>query len=84
MNFRLSAHAQQELERRDIPVEIAESVLNNPQQIIEADEGRKAYQSQVEFEGKMYLVRAIVEEGDPVVVVTVYRTSKIKKYWRES
>ena len=32
----------------------------------------------------MYLVRAIVaEDADPPVVVTVYRTRKIARYWRE-
>ena len=33
--------------------------------------------------GKQYVVRVIIEEGDPVTVVTVYRTSKIEKYWRQ-
>jgi len=45
--------------------------------------GRKAYQSQVDFHGKIFLVRAIVDESvDPASVVTAYRTSKISKYWR--
>jgi hypothetical protein len=31
----------------------------------------------------MFLLRAIVADNvDPAVVVTVYRTSKISKYWR--
>jgi hypothetical protein len=31
------------------------------------------------------LVRVIVDvEQDPVVIVTVYRTSKVAKYWRPS
>jgi len=31
----------------------------------------------------MYLVRVVVAMGkDPPVVVTVYRTSKVEKYWR--
>jgi hypothetical protein len=31
----------------------------------------------------MYLVRAVVAmDKDPPVVVTVYRTSKVEKYWR--
>ena len=43
------------------------------------------YQSQIELRpGRMFLVRAIVaEDADPPVVVTVYRTRKIAKYWRE-
>jgi hypothetical protein len=47
--------------------------------------GKKAYQSQLDFgSGKIFLVRAIVDETvSPLIVVTVYRTSKITKYWRK-
>jgi len=42
------------------------------------------YQSQVELgTPKRYLLRVFVSETEsPAVVVTVYRTSKIAKYWR--
>jgi len=31
----------------------------------------------------MYLLRAVIDPGfDPPVLVTVYQTSKIAKYWR--
>ncbi|MBI3992504.1 MAG: DUF4258 domain-containing protein [Candidatus Lambdaproteobacteria bacterium] len=85
MRFRLSKHVEEELRRRRIPREALELVLEVPQQIIEERIGRKAYQSQVEFEGgKLYLLRAIVFDGvDPALVVTAYRTSRIRKYWRE-
>ncbi|HUU15375.1 MAG TPA: hypothetical protein VM182_16920 [Terriglobia bacterium] len=43
----------------------------------------KVYQSQVDFSGKIFLVRAIVDEqAEPPRVVTVYRTAKVSKYWR--
>jgi hypothetical protein len=30
----------------------------------------------------MYLLRVVVDEGEqPPVIITVYRTSKIEKYW---
>jgi hypothetical protein len=48
-----------------------------------AHSGRSAHQARVELDGVRYLVRAIVEPGDPLAVITVYRTSKIGKYWRE-
>lgn len=83
MNFKLSGHAEKELERRKIPRAYADAVLNDPQQIVPESEGKKAYQSKLDFSGKVYLVRAIVKENDPAMVVTVYRTSKIEKYWRE-
>jgi hypothetical protein len=53
------------------------------QQILHEYGGKKAYQSQIEFSGKMFLLRAIVaDDVDPAMVVTVYRTSKIIKYRR--
>ena len=84
MKFRLSRHAEWELERRQIPRDLLESVLREPQQKVPEPGGKQVYQSQVEFgDGRMYVLRAIVaEDRDPPVVVTVYRTSKIKKYWR--
>jgi hypothetical protein len=45
--------------------------------------GRWIYQSQVRFgDGRIYLLRVVVaEEEQPPVIITVYRTSKIEKYW---
>ena len=84
MKFRLSRHALEELERRGISRDLLEQVLQNPQQVLPERDGKKIYQSQVEFVGsKLFLLRAIVNDAvEPAVVVTVYRTSKIEKYWR--
>ena len=41
------------------------------------------YQSIVEIDQKPFLVRVMVNEtASPPTVVTVYRTSKIERYWR--
>lgn len=84
MPFRFSDHATEEVKRRGIPMDLVRSSLASPQQIITEREGRKAYQSQVDFgEGNVFLLRVIVADNiDPAVVVTVYRTRKIAKYWR--
>ena len=84
VRFRLSRHAENEVTERRIPQTALQAVLESPQQVVPAHGGLLAYQSQFELRpGKMYLVRAIVaEDSDPPVVVTVYRTSKIAKYWR--
>lgn len=84
MNFKLSRHVREEMERRSIPLNLLESVLDSPQQIVSERGGKKAYQSQLDFGGgKIFLLRAIVDETvAPPMVVTVYRTSKITKYWR--
>ncbi len=82
MTYHLSKHAQEELQKRTIPTEVLESVLEAPEQIVEGQAGKKVYQSRVRFEGNLFLVRVIVaEETTPPLVVTVYRTTKITKYW---
>jgi hypothetical protein len=85
MSFYISRHAEEELERRGIPREFLDSVLYDPQQIVDDRDGKKAYQSQFVFEnGKTYLVRAIVADlTSPAIVLTVYRTSQIARYWRD-
>ena len=86
MNFTLTRHAQDELERRSIPLGLLTAVLEQPGQIVPEYGGKKAYQSQLDFGGgRIYLLRAIVRDDlDPPRVVTVYRTSKIAKYWRRT
>jgi hypothetical protein len=86
MKFTFSRHAQQEIDRRAIPMDLVQSVLASPQQIIEQPDGKKIYQSQVDFGGgKIFLIRAVVSEfAEYRLVVTVYRTKKISKYWSVS
>ena len=85
MRFRLSQHMEEELNTRGIPRALLQQVLAAPQQIVPEREGRKAYQSQVVFEGgKLYLLRVIVlDTVEPPLVITAYRTSRIRAYWRE-
>jgi len=86
MNYRLSHHAQQTMQQRRISSALLDSVLQQPQQIVPEPGGRKAYQSQLDFGGgNVFLLRAIVvDDVDPAIVVTVYRTKKISKYWSTS
>jgi hypothetical protein len=84
MRFQLSTHAANELQRRSIPHHLLTLVLEQPEQFVLEHTGRKAHQSQLDFGGgRIFLLRAIVRDDlDPLLVVTVYRTSKIAKYWR--
>ena len=84
MNFEFSKHAETELMLRKIPRAMAEEVLRQPQQIVTERAPRKAYQSKVDFgDGRMFLVRVIVDDTvEPAIVVTLYRTTKINKYWK--
>jgi hypothetical protein len=85
MKYKISRHAQTEMQRRNISQALVESVVNAPQQVVSEKEGRKVYQSKIGFgSGKTFLLRVIVvDDIDPAVVITVYKISKIEKYWRE-
>ena len=86
MEFIFSHHALEEIRRRAIPLELVESVLQHPQQIVEGYGEKKVYQSWMDLDdGKLFLLWIIVRgDVDPPMVVTVYKTSKIDKYWRKS
>jgi hypothetical protein len=62
-----------------------DAVLRSPEQVVPEHDGRVAYQSRVAMDaGQIFLLRVlVVQDVDPAVVITVYRTSKIAKYWRE-
>jgi hypothetical protein len=84
--YRLSEHARFELDRRRISESIVADILASPGQTFEVREGRMIFQSKIEMgaPSKTYLVRVFVDvDQSPPVVVTVYRTSKIGKYWRD-
>ncbi len=56
-----------------------------PEQMDMIREGRAVYQSRFEMGEplKIYILRVFVDiDRKPPYVVTVYRTSKIEKYWR--
>lgn len=82
MPYVLSRHAKAEMARRGIPREVVESVAEFPEQMVPAAGVITCRQSRIAFGGKMYLVRVMVnDEVFPPVIVTVYRTSRIEKYW---
>ena len=84
-NFEFTDHALTEMARRQISEKDVKAVLANPEQTEMAREGRAVYQSRFEMgePPKTFLLRVFVDI-DPRLpyVVTVYRTSKIEKYWR--
>ena len=83
MSQELSAHVRKEMDRRGIPLAVVESVLAAPAQKVSEHGDMVCYPSKVEINQKPYLVRVMVNEtATPSKVVTVYRTSKINKYWK--
>ncbi len=79
----LTCHAQFEMARRGIPADTVHQVLTAPERRIPVRPGREVLQSRIALQGKTYLFRVFVDvDREPAEVVTVYRTSKIEKYWR--
>jgi hypothetical protein len=61
-----------------------DQVLQAPEQKVPEVDDITCYQSRVEIGGKLNLLRVMVNEtANPPVVVTVYRTNKISRYWRK-
>ncbi len=83
--YRLTDHAKDEMARRQISEEDVAKVLAVPEQAETVRQGREVYQSRIESgePPKTCVLRVFVDiDREPPEVVTVYRTSKITKYWR--
>ena len=84
-HYVLTEHACWEMQRRDVSETEVAMVLQTPGQREEVRPGRCVYQSRLRFRESPteYLVRVFVDvDPTPAEVVTVYRTSKVAKYWR--
>ena len=83
-NVVFSDHARKEMLRRNITQLQIEEVLQSSEQIISVNEERSIYQSRLELNQKQYLLKVVGDiRGDLLTVVTIYKTSKVKKYWSE-
>ena len=70
--------------RRQVDETDMAKVLSTPEQTEVIRSGRAVYQSRIRVGDppKSYLLRVFVDvDREPPDVVTVYRTSKIEKYW---
>ncbi|WP_415062356.1 DUF4258 domain-containing protein [Bdellovibrio sp.] len=78
-----SKHAEEELRRREIPEDLAISVLLHPEQIVDGYNGTKVFQSCVVFPNRrLYLLRIVVNvKASPILIITAYKTTQLKKYW---
>ena len=84
--LRLTEHARAEALRRGISEELVLDVARAPEQRVAAHAGREIRQSRVvdAVSGKLQLVRVVVEvTAGEASIVTVYRSSKIRKYWSD-
>ncbi|MDP3928104.1 MAG: DUF4258 domain-containing protein [Bacteroidota bacterium] len=82
MDFRFSRHAMEEMGNRNISMEVATQILLKPEQVVQDSSDMLVYQSILEENETKYLIRIFVAiDKTPNVVVTLYKTSKINKYW---
>lgn len=83
MKIAITGHALFEAKRRDISEELISWVVNDPQQKLRSKKERviqNKYYDQ--SENKEMLLRIIgTEISGTFTVITVYKTSKISKYW---
>ncbi|GHT19334.1 hypothetical protein AGMMS49965_22620 [Bacteroidia bacterium] len=83
MKFIFSQHAEEQLMRRGINRSLVVAVVENPDEVIEDDEQDVViYQSIIKESGQSFLLRVFVNKNkQPIVIVTLYKTTKISKYY---
>jgi len=80
-----SDHALFQMRRRGISEMDVNRIIESPEQTPEVRPGRAVFQARIMVgePARTFLVRVFVDVGkENLEVVTVYRTSKIDKYWR--
>jgi hypothetical protein len=87
MNIIFTNHAKLEMKRRNIRESIVTNVIKRAEQIISSKNNRVIFQDKFfdKDEKAEMILRVICELHEPEIikVITVYKTSKIKKYWIE-
>jgi hypothetical protein len=84
--IRFSPHAAANLKAREISVEDAEAAIRNPARREPAKPPREVVTRRYydKVTGETMLLRAVIEETENEIgVVTLYKTSKLKKYLPE-
>ena len=86
MEITFHSHAELELEERQISREMALQVVRAPQEKVPGHSGRWVYQSRFfdTVHSQEMLLRVVIEEREgQLLIVSIYKTSKIDKYWQE-
>ena len=83
-DLRITEHARWQLARRGIPIELLEVALRDAHQRVAGAQGRTIYHPRyTSFSaGHEMLLRVITEPSDDtLIVVSVYATSRVDRYW---
>jgi len=84
MDLVFSKHAYEQMSRRGINYETVMKVVSQPDQTIaDTDEPTMViYQSLIKEDNQMFLLRIFVNrKKHPNMIVTLYKTTKISKYY---
>lgn len=86
MKIVITGHAMFEANRRNISEEFIKSVVESPQQKLPSKRGRVIVQNKYfdETEAKEMILRVVgTDSTEEFKVITVYKTSKVDKYWKK-
>jgi hypothetical protein len=84
MEFIISKHAKEQIEAREIPISCLLAVSKKPDQTYKSLLMEQFVNQRLHFGEKTYLLRVFIDfQKNPPVIISVYRTSNIKKYWRK-
>ena len=79
-----TAHAEEQIAARKMDRAQIIAVATAPEQVVSEPGKPLVAQSRIQFKGKTFLLRvAFHDEGDVRLVITVYRTSQVRRYWQE-
>jgi len=84
MDIVFSRHAHEQMIRRCIDYELVLSVVSQPDQMITDSEDSAIVicQSLIKEDKQMFLLRVFVNKNiQPNIIVTLYKTTKISKYY---
>jgi len=84
MDIVFSKHAHEQMIRRNINYETVLSVVSQPDQTVADDEDSAIVicQSLIKEDKQMFLLRVFVNKNiQPNIIVTLYKTTKISKYY---
>ncbi len=81
-SYILSDHAKHRMEKWQVTREMIEATLLRPEGRVHDEDGKYFYQRVVPWRtGKQHLLRVLVDETQtPPKVVTLYHTSRFKRY----
>jgi len=82
MKIKLLKHIEDQANERGISIKDVKETLSNPEQIVPDSGNLKVAQKKYYEDNKEHLIRVIFREEKSLRIgVTVYKTSKINKYW---